>query len=157
MDQLANFPSKATQVAGGKRESAGASLTVNAPARDPGVCACAEVPVSGATCAAALRSYTQLICESAVQSACAVKMLSGANPHNTAWRDLLASKGLSGAALVLEGYGLSCENDLLLLVQEDLNTLSSQLKLFHSRILRTGASVCHVCVCVCLLIIVLLR
>jgi hypothetical protein len=66
-----------------------------------------------------------------------VKMSSGANPHNTGWRDLLASKGLSGAALVLEGYGLSCENDLSLLVQEDLNTLSSQLKPFHSRILRT--------------------
>jgi hypothetical protein len=66
-----------------------------------------------------------------------VKMSSGANPHNTSWRDLLASKGLSGAALVLEGYGLSCENDLSLLVQEDLNTLSSQLKQVHSRILRT--------------------
>jgi hypothetical protein len=49
----------------------------------------------------------------------------------------MASKGLSGAAPVLEGYGLSCEHDLSLLVQEDLNTLSSQLKLFHSRILRT--------------------
>jgi hypothetical protein len=66
-----------------------------------------------------------------------VKMLSGANPHNTAWRDLLASQGLSGAAPVLEGYGLSCESDLSLMVQEDLNTLSSQLKPFHSRILRT--------------------
>jgi hypothetical protein len=64
-------------------------------------------------------------------------MLSGANPHNTAWRDLLASKGLSGDAPVLELYGLSCENDLSILVQEDLNTLSSQLKQFHSRILRT--------------------
>ena len=49
----------------------------------------------------------------------------------------MASKGLSGAAPVLEGYGLSCEHDLSLLVQEDLNTLSSQLKLFHNRILRT--------------------
>jgi hypothetical protein len=49
----------------------------------------------------------------------------------------MASKGLSGAAPVLEGYGLSCEHDLSLLVQEDLNTLSSQLKPFHSRILRT--------------------
>jgi hypothetical protein len=61
----------------------------------------------------------------------------GANPHNTAWRDLLASKGLSGTALVLEGYGLSCENNLSILVQEDLNLLSSQLKQFHSRILCT--------------------
>ena len=49
----------------------------------------------------------------------------------------MASKGLSGAAPVLEGYGLSCEHDLSLLVQEDLNTLSNQLKPFHSRILRT--------------------
>ena len=39
----------------------------------------------------------------------------------------MASKGLSGAAPVLEEYGLSCEHDLLLLVQEDLNALSSQL------------------------------
>ncbi len=49
------------------------------------------MPVSGATCAAALRAHyahTQLICESAV------RMSSGANAHNTAWRDLLASKGL---------------------------------------------------------------
>jgi hypothetical protein len=49
----------------------------------------------------------------------------------------MASKGLSGAAPVLKGYGLSCEHDLSLLVQEDLNTLISQLKPFHSRILRT--------------------
>ena len=40
----------------------------------------------------------------------------------------MASKGLSGAAPVLEGYGLSCEHDLSLLVQEDLNALSSQLR-----------------------------
>ena len=33
----------------------------------------------------------------------------------------MASKGLSGAAPVLEGYGLSCEHDLSLLVQEDLD------------------------------------
>ena len=49
----------------------------------------------------------------------------------------MASKGLSGTAPVLEGYGLSCEHDLSLLVQEDLNALSSQLTPFHSRILRT--------------------
>ena len=30
----------------------------------------------------------------------------------TAWRGLIANKGLSGAAPVLEGYGLSCEHDL---------------------------------------------
>ena len=49
----------------------------------------------------------------------------------------MASKGLSGAAPVLEGYGLSCEHDLSLLVQEDLDALSSQLTPFHSRILHT--------------------
>ena len=37
----------------------------------------------------------------------------------------MASKGFSGAAPVLEGYGLSCEHDLSFLVQEDLNALSS--------------------------------
>ena len=97
---------------GGWREAGGDGSSLDCKrSRDPGVCACVEVPVSGATCAAALRAHcalshahTQLICESAVQSACAVKMSSGANPHNTAWRELLASKGLSGAALVLEGY-----------------------------------------------------
>jgi hypothetical protein len=64
-------------------------------------------------------------------------MSTGGNSRITAWRGLMASKGLSGAAPVLEGYGLSCEHDLSLLVQEDLNALSSQLTPFHSRILRT--------------------
>jgi hypothetical protein len=70
--------------------------------------------VSGATCAAALRVHcaqTQLICGSAVRSACAVKMSAGGNSRITAWRGLMTSKGLSGAAPVLEGYGLSCEHD----------------------------------------------
>jgi hypothetical protein len=73
---------------------------------------------------------------------------SGFHTHKTAcpaahgslrYWGLMASKGLSGAAPVLEGYGLSCEHDLslLVLVQEDLNALSSQLTPFHSRILRT--------------------
>ena len=66
-----------------------------------------------------------------------MKMSAGGNSPITAWRGLMASKGLSGAAPVLEGYGLSCEHDLSLLVQEDLNTLSNQLTPFHSRILRT--------------------
>jgi hypothetical protein len=52
----------------------------------------------------------------------------------------MASKGLSGAAPVLEGYGLSCKHDLSLLVQEDLNALSSQLTQLHSRILQTLSS-----------------
>ena len=140
LEQLANFPSKATQVAGGKRVAAGAPSTVDAPGTRVFVraqkCLCpaqlAQLPCARTACA-----HTQLICESTVRSACAEKKSSDAHPHNTAWRDLLASKGLSGAALVLEGYGRSCENDLSLLVQEDLNTLSSQLKPFHSRILRT--------------------
>ena len=124
LEQLANFPSKSTQVAGGKREAAGSPSTVNAPGTRVCVraqkCLCpaqlAQLPCARTACA-----HTQLICESAVRSACAVKMSSGANPHNTAWRDLLTSKGLSGTALVSEGYGLSFENDLSLLVQEDLN------------------------------------
>jgi hypothetical protein len=82
-------------------------------------------------------AQTQLICGSAVRSVCAVKMSAGGNSRITAWRGLMASKGLSGAAPVLEGFGLSCEHDLSLLVQEDLNALSSQLTPFHSRILRT--------------------
>jgi hypothetical protein len=53
-----------------------------------------------------------------------VKMSAGGKPRDTAWRDLLASKGLSGAAHVLEEYGLSCENDMSILVQKDLNSLS---------------------------------
>jgi hypothetical protein len=108
-----------TQVAGGSGRRRGRSL-VGKRSRDPGVCACAEGPVSGATCAAALRAHcarTQLICGSAVRSACAVKMSAGGNSRNTAWRGLMATKGLSGAAPVLEGYGLSYEHDLSLLVQ----------------------------------------
>jgi hypothetical protein len=128
-------------VAGGTGERSaggGGSSLDDKRSRDPGVCACAEVPVSGATCAAALRAHcahTQLIWPPS--GVCAVKMSAGGKPRDTAWRDLLASKGLSGAAHVLEEYGLSCENDMSLLVQEDLNSLGSKLKQFHSRILRT--------------------
>jgi hypothetical protein len=57
LEQLANFPSKATQVAGGK--GGGGSSLDGKRSRDPGVCACAEVPVSGATCAAALRAHVR--------------------------------------------------------------------------------------------------
>jgi hypothetical protein len=56
-------------------------------------------------------------------------MSAGGNLRITAWRGLMASKGLSGAAPVLEGYGLSCEHDLSLLVQEDLNALNADLSL----------------------------
>jgi hypothetical protein len=93
--------------------------------------------VSGSLGRCAHCAQKQLICGSAVRSSCAVKMSTGGNSRITAWRGLMASKGLSGAAPVLEGYGLSCEHDLSLLVQEDLNALSSQLTPFHSRILRT--------------------
>ena len=55
-----------------------------------------------------------------------MKMSAGGKPRDTAWRDLLASKGISGDASVLEEYGLSCENDMSLLVQEDLNALGQQ-------------------------------
>jgi hypothetical protein len=102
--------------------------------RDPGECACAEGPVSGATCAAALGAHcaqTQLICGSAVRSACAVKMSAGGNSRITAWRGLMASKGLSGAAPVLEGYGLSCEHDLSLLADKRPQLLPSGTSLQH--------------------------
>ena len=54
--------------------------------------------MSGATCAAALRAHwaqTQLICGSAVRSVCVVKMSAGGNLRITAWRGVMASKGLS--------------------------------------------------------------
>jgi hypothetical protein len=56
---------------------------------------------------------------------------------DTAWRALLATKGLSAAAPILEDYGLSCENDMSLLDQDDLMTLcSTELKQFPSKLLR---------------------
>jgi hypothetical protein len=125
---VGKFPQKPLRWQAGNRRLRELS-TVNAPGTR--VCVLAQKCLCPAQLAQLPCAHTQLICESAVQ------MLSCANTHNTARRDLLASKGLSGAASVLEGYGLSCENDLSLLVQEDLNTLISQLKQFHSRILRT--------------------
>jgi hypothetical protein len=76
-------------------------------------------------------------------SACAVEMSTvcvlllqvGKSP-DTAWRALLATKVLSEAAPILEDYGLSCENDLSLLDQDDLMTLCSKLKQFPSKLLR---------------------
>ncbi len=50
-------------------------------------------------------------------------MSEGGKPYDSGWRDLLARKGLSGDAPVLDQYGLSCENDIPLLVQEDLIAL----------------------------------
>jgi hypothetical protein len=55
---------------------------------------------------------------------------------DTAWMALLATKGLSAAAPILEDYGLSCENDMSLLDEDDLMTWCSKLKQFPSKLLR---------------------
>jgi len=55
---------------------------------------------------------------------------------DTTWRALLVTKGLSAAAPILEDYGLSCENDMSLLDEDDLMTLCSKLKQFSSKLLR---------------------
>ena len=44
-------------------------------------------------------------------------------------------KGVFRDAPVLDQYGLSCENDMSLLVQEDLIALGRKITQFHSRIL----------------------
>ena len=55
----------------------------------------------------------------------------------TAWKDLLETKGLSDTAPALEDYGISCENDMLRLDEDDLVALCSKLKqFFPSKILR---------------------
>jgi hypothetical protein len=54
---------------------------------------------------------------------------------DTAWKALLATKGLSTAAPILEDYGLSCENDMSILDEDDLMTLCSKLKQFPSKLL----------------------
>lgn len=59
----------------------------------------------------------------------------GKSPDTT-WRALLVTKGLSAAAPILEDYGLSCENDMSLLDEDDLMTLCSKLKQFPSKLLR---------------------
>ena len=46
-------------------------------------------------------------------------------------------KGVFRDAPVLDQYGLSCENDMSLLVQEDLIALGRKITQFHSRIPRT--------------------
>jgi ABC-type Zn2+ transport system substrate-binding protein/surface adhesin len=55
----------------------------------------------------------------------------------TAWKDLLETKGLSAAAPALEDYGMSCENDMLRLDEDDLVVLCCKLKPFPSKLLRT--------------------
>ena len=61
----------------------------------------------------------------------------GKEYHDTTWRDILTNKGLSRAAPVLEKYGLSCENDMSLLEQEDLIALDNKITQFHIKILCT--------------------
>ena len=56
--------------------------------------------------------------------------------QDTAWKDVLDTKGLSAAAPILEEYGLSCENDMSLVDEEDLVVLCSKLKPFQSKLLR---------------------
>jgi hypothetical protein len=56
--------------------------------------------------------------------------------QDTAWKDVLDTKGLSAAAPILEEYGLSCESDMLLVDEEDLVVLCSKLKQFQSKLLR---------------------
>ena len=55
----------------------------------------------------------------------------GKSPDTT-WRALLVTKGLSAAAPILEDYGLSCENDMSLLDEDDLMTLCSKLSSFQA-------------------------
>ena len=56
--------------------------------------------------------------------------------QDTAWKDVLDTKGLSAAAPILEEYGLSCESDMSLVDEEDLAVLCSKLKPFQSKLLR---------------------
>ena len=69
-------------------------------------------------------------------SACAVEMSAVGKSQETAWKDVLDTRGLSAAAPILEEYGLSCENDMSLLDEEDLVVLGSKLKPFPSKLLR---------------------
>jgi hypothetical protein len=63
-------------------------------------------------------------------------MLAVGKSQVTAWKDLLETKGLSAAAPALEDYGLSCENDMLRLHEDDLVALYNKLKVFLSKLLR---------------------
>jgi hypothetical protein len=56
--------------------------------------------------------------------------------QDSAWKDVLDTKGLSAAAPILEEYGLSCESDMSLVDEEDLVVLCSKLKQFQSKLLR---------------------
>jgi hypothetical protein len=108
-------------------------------------CSCAHTHPgrARASCAPQLRAGLASHPADSNSSACAVEMSTvcvlllqvGKSP-DTAWRALLATKVLSEAAPILEDYGLSCENDLSLLDQDDLMTLCSKLKQFPSKLLR---------------------
>ena len=67
-------------------------------------------------------------------SACAVEMSTVEKSQDTAWKDVLDTKGLSAAAPILEEYGLSCESDMSLVNEEDLVVLCSKLKQFQSSV-----------------------
>jgi hypothetical protein len=69
-------------------------------------------------------------------SACAVEMSTVEKSQDTAWNHVLDTKGLSAAAPILEEYGLSCENDMSFVDEEDLVVLCSKLKQFQSKLLR---------------------
>jgi hypothetical protein len=60
-------------------------------------------------------------------SACAVEMSAVGKSQDTAWKDVLDTKGLSAAAPILEEYGLSCESDMSRVDEEDLVVLCSKL------------------------------
>jgi len=54
-------------------------------------------------------------------SVCAVEMSTVEKSQDTAWKDVLDTKGLSTVAPILEEYGLSCESrDMSLVDEEDL-------------------------------------
>ncbi len=69
-------------------------------------------------------------------SACAVEMSTVGKSQDTAWKDVLDTKGLSVAAPILEENGPSCKSNMLLVVEEDLVVLCSKLKQFQNEILR---------------------
>ena len=57
--------------------------------------------------------------------------------QDTAWKDVLDTKGLSAAAPILQEDGLSCESDMLLVDEDDLVVLCSKLKPFQSKLLHS--------------------
>jgi hypothetical protein len=113
-----------------------------------GACVCARSHHScgsGLTASRAPAPASQSLCAPAGpaahpadsnSSACAVEMSTVEKLQDTAWKDVLDTKGLSTAAPILEEYGLSCEIDMSLVDEEDLVVLCSKLKQFQSKLLR---------------------